>query len=523
MHHHHTANSRMLAPAGPGACYLWDDGSTGNPRTVTPLQDARYSVTVLDEQLRPAIRRYNVEVVRIQTELIAALAPGDFCGAGPVTLRVEGALPHYTYLWSTGETTPSIQVPLSGIAPAYGATVTDARQDGAGNTVACAQVLELRAPEVLAAVEQQQCELLFSRLEALGFEAREVKILEPVQAIAPRSSASATCNVTDNTDFFVEWYDETLDPSGILCSEMAEMEGVTQGFIFASDGICSEADLAAMEALINDQTLLHVYLKPCAGEEFGYLMQQGSVVQGVSASGMLKKKEDKKTYVNPILANAFLEFAKSPAGYALLAKFGKKGQVISPAHIKEIPPFKEDGEYQVRKMDLVIVPDEMNWPTSDPDNPYPSPQGANGGTSYTFANGRMIHRVGINKLLNINNPFADAFEQNSTEANKTNLIMSRMGTIFHEMVGHVLINAKDYDDDKKMNASPISKIYKDSNGKPLDGNKFEHRRMIHHKNAIEPDSIWIVKYIPIVTNIWKGKNPNISSQVIKNELLNFIE
>ncbi len=275
--HCHPANSQILAPGipVPGACCLWDDGSTGNPRTVTPLQNAQYSVTVLDEQLRPAIRRYKVEVVSIQTELLAALAPGDFCGAGPVTLRVEGALPHYTYLWSTSETTPSIQIPLSGLAPAYRVTVTDARQDGAGNTVACAQVLELRAAEVLAAVEEQQCNLLYSRLEALGFEARQVKIVEPVQAIAPRSSASATCNVTDNTDFSVEWYDEPLDPSGILCSEMAEMEGVTQGFIFASDGICSEADLAAMEALINDQTLLHVYLKPCAGEEFGVLMERG--------------------------------------------------------------------------------------------------------------------------------------------------------------------------------------------------------------------------------------------------------
>ena len=68
-------------------------------------------------------------------------------------------------------------------------------------------------------------------------------------------------------DPYVEWYEETLDPASILCSELAKMEGVTQGFIYASDDICTEADLAEVEALINDETLLHVYLKPCGGED----------------------------------------------------------------------------------------------------------------------------------------------------------------------------------------------------------------------------------------------------------------
>jgi hypothetical protein len=272
MHNHnHTANSRILAldacPRGVSA---------GNPRTVTPLQNAHYSVTVLDAQVRPAIKRYHVEVVSLQAELVVELAPGDFCGNGPITLRVEGALPHYTYLWSTGETTSEIQVPLSGMAAAYRVTVADARQDGAGVWKTCEQALEIRTAEALAAVDAQKCELLYSRLEALGFEAREVKIVEPVQAIAPRSRASATCNVVDHTDFRVEWYEETLDPASILCSELAEMEGVTQGFIYASDDICTEADLAEVEALINDETLLHVYLKPCGGEEYGVLMEKGA-------------------------------------------------------------------------------------------------------------------------------------------------------------------------------------------------------------------------------------------------------
>jgi hypothetical protein len=272
MHNHsHNTNSRILAL---DACTR--GGSAGNPRTVTPLQNAHYSVTVLDAQVRPAIKRYHVEVVSMQAELAVELAPGDFCGNGPITLRVEGALPHYTYRWSTGETTSEIQVPLSGMAAAYRVTVADARQDGAGVWKTCEQALEIRTAEALAAVEAQKCELLFSRLEALGFEAREVKIVEPAQAIAPRSLASATCNVVDHTDFRVEWYEETRTPASILCSELAEMEGVTQGFIYASDDICTEADLAEVEALINDETLLHVYLKPCGGEEYGVLMEKGA-------------------------------------------------------------------------------------------------------------------------------------------------------------------------------------------------------------------------------------------------------
>ena len=134
----------------------------------------------------------------------------------------------------------------------------------------------LKWEEILAQFDKQNCDLLYSRLEALGFEAREVKIVEPVQAIAPRSRTSATCNVVDHTDFRVEWYEETRTPASILCSELAEMEGVTQGFIYASDDICTEADLAEVEALINDETLLHVYLKPCGGEEFGVLMERGA-------------------------------------------------------------------------------------------------------------------------------------------------------------------------------------------------------------------------------------------------------
>lgn len=313
-------------------------------------------------------------------------------------------------------------------------------------------------------------------------------------------------------DPYVEWYEETLDPASILCSELAEMEGVTQGFIYASDDICTEADLAEVEALINDETLLHVYLKPCGGEEYGVLMEKSPVVRGVSASRILLRTY-KGIYIYPELAEAFIEFAKSPAGYALLAKFGKKDQVISKAHEKEIPKFKEDGEYQVRKMDLEFISHTLNFAT-DEDGVF-SANGRNADADFKSTNGRFINTIRLNKLLNVNNEYAEAFESNPSSFNRRNFIMSRMATIFHEMVIHVMINVKDYGDDKIMNASPILNDYGE------DRRSREGRRIIHHKNAKEIKSLWNTEYVPYITGIWQSFNPGNSSFKIKAHLVNF--
>jgi hypothetical protein len=420
-----------------------------------------------------------------------------------------GALPHYTYRWSTGDTTSGIQIPLSGMAAAYRVTVADARQDGAGVWKTCEQALEIRTAEVLAAVDAQKCELLYSRLEALGFEARGVKIVEPVQAIAPRSRASATCNVVDHTDFRVEWYEETLDPASILCSELAEMEGVTQGFIYASDDICSEADLAEVEALINDETLLHVYLKPCGGEEFGVLMEKSPVVRGVSAE-VLRKIRVSQKYYWPELAEAFLIFASSSEGYALLSKFGKKGQVLSYAHQKEIPPFTEDGEYYSQGIDLNLIAWDLNG-KDEYGNTYV--YGGNGSTGF-YSNGpnRHLVRVSINKSLNENNVFAENYKLKKTEENRINYTMSRVRTYFHEMVMHAILDAEDWKDNKKKDLSNIPDEYKKNNASSATA---QHNYM----KAI--NSVWNRNYIRIITDIWIKKNPKIAPSTIIEHLKDY--
>ncbi len=236
---------------------------------------------------------------------------------------------------------------------------------------------------------------------------------------------------------------------------------------------------------------------------------------GVSASRILLRTY-KGIYIYPELAEAFIEFAKSPAGYALLAKFGEERQVISKAHEKEIPPFKEDGFYQIRKMDITL-----NWANPDFDSDEPLPGGDKGGTSYEVSNGRMIHRVKINKMLNNNNPFADAFLNNSkSPTNKTNLEMSRIGTIFHEVGIHVFINAKDYDDDKIMNVSPITKKYYDGDSQ-IKWDSPQGPQKIHHKHTKEAYSDWVKTYISVVVEIWKNKNPNIEKSIIKKPLNRF--
>ncbi len=367
----------------------------------------------------------------------------------------------------------------------------------------------LKWEEILAQFDKQNCDLLYSRLEALGFEARQVKIVEPLLAIAPRSRVSATCNVTDNTDFSVEWYGETRTPASILCSELAEMEGVTQGFIYASDDICTEADLTEVEALINDETLLHVYLKPCGGEEYGVLMEKSPVVRGVSAE-VLRKIRVSQEYYWPELAEAFLIFASSSEGYALLSKFGKKDQVLSYAHQKEIPPFKEDGEYYSQGIDLNLIAWDLNG-KDEYGNTYV--YGGNGSTGF-YSNGpnRYLVRVSINKSLNENNVFAENYKLKKTEENRINYTMTRVRTYFHEMVMHAILDAEDWKDNKKKDLSNIPDEHKKNTASSATA---------QHDYMKASSSVWNINYIPIITAIWIKKNPKIARSTIIDHLKDY--
>jgi len=125
----------FISPAGPttfcaggsvtlnasyGASFLWSTGATTQSINVTT--SGSYSVTVLNASGCGATTAPTTVTVRTlpPTPVISASGPTTFCQEGSVTLSAPGG---YSYLWSTGYTTQSINVTTAG---SYSVTVTDA-------------------------------------------------------------------------------------------------------------------------------------------------------------------------------------------------------------------------------------------------------------------------------------------------------------------------------------------------------------------------------------------------------------
>ena len=91
--------------------YLWSDGSTTETDAVTLTGD--YSLTI--DNGGGCIRTSNTistESTPLPVAVIEADGPTEFCDGGDVTLSVP--ITPDTYLWSTGETTPTITVSATG-------------------------------------------------------------------------------------------------------------------------------------------------------------------------------------------------------------------------------------------------------------------------------------------------------------------------------------------------------------------------------------------------------------------------
>ena len=104
------AGGSVELTSSPAASYLWSNGATTAAITVTTT--GNYSVTVTDGNgctgTSPATA---VTVNSIPVPVISASGPTTFCAGGSVTLNATGGT---TYLWSTGETTSSINVNTAG-------------------------------------------------------------------------------------------------------------------------------------------------------------------------------------------------------------------------------------------------------------------------------------------------------------------------------------------------------------------------------------------------------------------------
>jgi len=110
-------NSKVL-DAGPGRnSYLWSTGET--TQTITVTSTGTYSVTVDDHGCMLS----DEVVISYYTEPVPNLGPDRaICPAQQQTITLSPAGTYVSYLWSTGETTPVINVNTPG---SYSVTVTD--------------------------------------------------------------------------------------------------------------------------------------------------------------------------------------------------------------------------------------------------------------------------------------------------------------------------------------------------------------------------------------------------------------
>ncbi|MEL7220236.1 MAG: hypothetical protein AAGJ93_02890, partial [Bacteroidota bacterium] len=105
------------------AAYAWSIGATTQTVEVFPFTTTTYSVTVTSFEGCESVTEITV-AVNPQLELITSSTDAD-CGLdnGSITALAGGGVPLYSYLWSTGQTTPNIDFLAPGT---YSITVTDA-------------------------------------------------------------------------------------------------------------------------------------------------------------------------------------------------------------------------------------------------------------------------------------------------------------------------------------------------------------------------------------------------------------
>ncbi len=113
-----SGDSASITATG-GNDYNWSTGANGPTVTVTPTADSTYTVITVDSNFCQSFDSFTVTVNALPVVSIA----GDsaICEGGTDTLTASGGT---TYTWSTGDSTPSIQV--NPITPTtYTVTVTD--------------------------------------------------------------------------------------------------------------------------------------------------------------------------------------------------------------------------------------------------------------------------------------------------------------------------------------------------------------------------------------------------------------
>jgi len=117
-----TANPTGGTPGGPGYTYLWSNGQT--TKTATALSAATYTVTVTDANGCTVTTSGSVsQPTALGLSLSSTNETAVGANDGTATATASGGTPTLLYLWSNGQTVPTIM----GLAPGvYTLTVTDA-------------------------------------------------------------------------------------------------------------------------------------------------------------------------------------------------------------------------------------------------------------------------------------------------------------------------------------------------------------------------------------------------------------
>jgi uncharacterized protein RhaS with RHS repeats len=226
----------------------------------------------------------------------------------------------------------------------------------------------------------------------------------------------------------------------------------------------------------------------------------------IDDSNILAKNDD-GSYQNAELAEAYLAFASSDVGIAILGKFAASGQEIA-GHV-----YEQGGEFHTQGMSISFGATDLN--RSGDDYPGYEGTGPNGGTSIqTHSKNSETANIWINSGLNSNNEFATAYSANPGDADSKNeYILSRAGTIFHEAFIHAEQYMTDRCDDCSENGSNYSAKVRGTGHRSSD--KMQHEEARLSKNYFQTD------VIPAMQQLHKSRGSRLSPAAVKKSLLNY--
>jgi len=180
--------STILTASG-ASTYVWNDGNTDNPRTVSPTTTTLFTATGTDSNGCTSSGGTTITVNALPTvEITGTLT---YCAGSTTTLTATAGLS--SYLWSNGETTQSVDV----TAGSY--TVTGTDSNGCSATSSASTVVEYPLPTVSISGTLEFCAGQNTVLTATaGLSSYLWSNGETTQAITVTSGGSYSVTGTDS-------------------------------------------------------------------------------------------------------------------------------------------------------------------------------------------------------------------------------------------------------------------------------------------------------------------------------------